>query len=111
MFPAVALASQDGTAAEKAAVGPDAAGIDQDAAHYQAAAYAPAVRAADADRPASAFLPDLGTKDAEASADVVTALPVARTARHSRPLPVAAAEQKLVAQRGALDVERRAAPA
>jgi hypothetical protein len=110
MFPAVALASQAGRAAATAAVARDAAGIDPDAAHFQAAAYARAERAAAADRPALVCLPDSGTQDVEASADAGLALSVARTALHSR-LPVAAAEQQLAAQRGALAVARRAVPA
>jgi mRNA-degrading endonuclease toxin of MazEF toxin-antitoxin module len=110
MFPAVALASQAGTVDVTAAVVRDAAGIDPDAARFQAAACVPVEKAAAADRPASVWLPDSGTPDVEASADAVMALPVARTARHSPRLPVAAAAQIPAAQRAALDAARRAVP-
>jgi hypothetical protein len=111
LFPVVAQMSQAGTAAATAAVDQDAEGIDPAAAHFQAAAYARVEKVAAADRPALVWLPDSGTTDVAASADAVMALPVARMAPHSPRLPVAAAQQKLAAQRAALDVERRAVPA
>jgi hypothetical protein len=111
VLPAVVLASQAGTAAATVAVDQDAAGIDPAAVHLQAAGCAPVERAAVADRQALVWMPDSGTPDVEASADAAMALPVARTLPHWPRLPVEAAGQKLAAQRGALDVERRAVPA
>jgi hypothetical protein len=111
MFPAVALASRAGTVDVTAAVARDAAGIDPDAADFQAAACVPVEKAAAADPPALVWLPDSGTPDVEASADAVMALPVARTPAHSPRLPVAAAAQTPAVQRAALDAARRAVPA
>jgi hypothetical protein len=52
MFPAVALASQAGTAAATAAVVPDVVDIDRVAHQDRVAASVPAEKAADADRQA-----------------------------------------------------------